>query len=98
MRVSRFFVCVVLSALAGLAPCAFGQQVGITMNSSEPYVMNGIYVGPYNATVNGQSAQIICDDFADDTYLNQSWTANVTTFSNLTSWRSRCGASSTPTR
>jgi len=47
--------------------------------------MNGVYVGAYNATVNGQSAQIICDDFSDDTYLNESWTANVTNFSKLTS-------------
>ena len=63
-----------------------------------PYSMNGVYVGPYNATVNGQTSHIICDDFADDTYSNESWTANVTTFSNLGSsntpmWSSKLGAS-----
>jgi len=75
-----------LAMLLFLVPCALGQgSVGITMNSGGPYVMNGVYVGPYTATVNGQSSQIICDDWSDDTYLNESWTANVTNFSNLSS-------------
>ena len=73
-------------ALLCFVPCAFGQgSVSINMNSGGPYTMNGVYVGAYSATINGQAAQIICDDFAHDTYLNESWTANVTTFSNLTS-------------
>ena len=79
-----------LAMLLLVAPFAFGQgSVGINMNNGGPYVMNGVYVGAYNATVNGQSSKIICDDFSDDTYLNESWTANVTSFSNL-------GSSKTP--
>ncbi len=80
-------------AMAGLvlcfAPCAFGQgQVDITLTSAGSNVMNGVYVGPYNATVNGTPTQIICDDFVDDSYVGESWTANVTTMSNLngTKW------------
>jgi len=77
-------------AILCCVPCAFGQgSVGITLTSGGPYVMNGIYVGPYTGSVNGQSTQIICDDFKDDSFINESWTANVTNFSNL-------GSSSTP--
>src|SRR5271154_5705804 len=89
-RVNRGLLGGGLAMMLLLAPCAFGQgSVGISMSSGGPYVMNGVYVGPYSATVNGQSSQIICDDFADDTYLNESWTANVTSFSNV-------GSSKTP--
>jgi hypothetical protein len=82
-----------------LVPCAFGQgSVSIHMNSGGPYAMNGVDVGPYSATVNGQSTQIICDDFADNTYLNESWTANVTNFtnvgtSNVPMWTSKTNSS-----
>lgn len=46
-------------------------------------VLANIYVGPYVATINGVSTQVICDDFYDATYLNESWTANVSSVSNL---------------
>ena len=84
---NRFLGLVGLALLLfSFAPFAFGQgSVNITLTSGGPYVMNGVYVGPYSATVNGQSAQIICDDFAHDSYLNESWTANVTNLSNLAS-------------
>jgi len=85
-RTNRGLLGVGLAMLLFLVPCAFGQgSVDITLTSGGPYVMNGVYVGPYTGTVNGQSAQIICDDFSHDSYLNESWTANVTDFSNLAS-------------
>lgn len=71
------------------APLALGQgQVNISLTSAGNNVMDGVYVGPYTATVNGQSTQIICDDFVDDSYVGESWTANVTTLANLngTKW------------
>jgi hypothetical protein len=75
-------------AILAVGPSAFGQQVNITLTSAGNNVMNGVYVGPYNATINGASTQIICDDFGDNSYNNESWTANVTTISNLngTKW------------
>jgi len=86
------------SLLLFLTPCAFGQgSVNINLTSGGPYVMNGVYVGPYSATVNGQSTQIICDDFSHDSYVGESWTANVTNFSNYngtgTLWSSLSNAS-----
>jgi hypothetical protein len=78
-----------MAAVLCFVPCLFGQgQVNITLTSAGNNVMNGVYVGPYTATVNGTSTQIICDDFVDDSYVGESWTANVTTLSNLngTKW------------
>ena len=45
--------------------------------------LGNVYVGPYQGTINGVSTPIICDDFFDDSYLNEAWTATVSTFSNL---------------
>jgi hypothetical protein len=64
-------------------------QANMNLTSGGSYVMNGIYVGPYSGTANGQPIQIICDDFSDDSYLNESWTASVTDLSNV-------GSSTTP--
>jgi len=45
---------------------------------------SGVYVDPYTATVGGvQGLSVICDDWANNTYQNESWTANVTTVSSL---------------
>jgi hypothetical protein len=86
---SRFSARLIAVALLCFGPYAFAQgSAGITVTSPGNNVMNGVYVGPYNATVNGVSTQVICDDFPDETYPNESWTANVTTISNLsgTKW------------
>ncbi len=77
----------------GFGPWAFGQTANITLTSPGSNVMNGVYVGPYFATVNGVSTPIICDDFADETYNNESWTANVHTTSNLSGTKWGTGAS-----
>jgi hypothetical protein len=55
--------------------------------------MDGVYVGAYTATINGVSTQVVCDDYADDSYLNESWSASVTNSSSLgsTKWQSPSG-------
>jgi len=46
----------------------------------------GIYTSPYSGDVNGGSTiPVICDDFADNSYVPESWTAYVTQASSLTS-------------
>ncbi|MEO7145901.1 MAG: hypothetical protein ABI165_20600 [Bryobacteraceae bacterium] len=44
-------------------------------------VMAGIYVGPYYAYINnnGVSTPVICDDFADESFLPDTWTADIFT-------------------
>src|SRR3984957_9301114 len=82
MRMSRNLWLAMVAAVLCFAPCALGQ-VNITLTSAGNNVMNGVFVGPYNATVNGVSTQIICDDFVDDSYVGESLSANVTTMANL---------------
>jgi hypothetical protein len=73
-------------ALLCLAPSAFAQSsVDMTLTSAGNNVLGGVYVGTYTATINGVSTQVICDDWADESYVNESWTAAVTNFSNLSS-------------
>jgi len=73
-----------------LAPIAFAQtSVSLTGVAGQTY--DGIYVSPYYATVGGVSnVPVVCDDFADESYLGSTWNATVTPFSNInssnTSW------------
>jgi len=54
------------------------------------YYMGAVYVDPYTATINGVSGvAVICDDFLDETYLNESWNANVLDVANVTSTSSQ---------
>jgi len=46
----------------------------------------GVYTSPYTGTINGGSTiNVICDDFVDNSYVPESWTAYVTSLSSLTS-------------
>jgi hypothetical protein len=58
-----------------------GVTPGIVWGSSY-----GIYTSPYSGNINGGSTiPLICDDFADNSYLPESWTAYATQLSSLTS-------------
>lgn len=39
--------------------------------------LGDVYVDPYTATVGGVSTTVICDDWSDNTYTGETWTANV---------------------
>jgi len=70
-------------ALLCLAPCAYASS-SLTMTGAGNNVMGNVYVGPYYATVNGAAnTPVICDDFADDTYIGSSWNYTPNTFSTL---------------
>jgi hypothetical protein len=45
--------------------------------------LGGVYIGPYTAEDNstGNLFKVICDDFVADTYIGESWTANVSSLS-----------------
>ena len=85
------------AALLLMMPLAFGQnQVDLVLQNGGNYTMDGVYVGPYNATQsvnNGpaQNVQIICDDFKDEVVPGESWTANVVSFSTLANTGSTAG-------
>jgi hypothetical protein len=70
-------------ALLCIAPCAFAGST-LTMTGAGNNVMDGVYVGPYYATVNGvANTAVICDDFADESYIGHSWNYTANNFSSL---------------
>jgi hypothetical protein len=74
---------VVALALMCFAPCAFADS-SLTMTGAGSNVMEGVYVGPYYATVNGAAnTPVICDDFADESYIGSSWNYTANNFSTL---------------
>jgi PEP-CTERM motif-containing protein len=83
VTVKRFAgICVLFLAL--LAPAvANATTVNMTLTGAGSNVMGGVYIGPYTALIDGQTFQVICDDFLSDTYLGESWTANVLGFSQV---------------
>ncbi len=86
----RSFWWLAVVAMMGLAPCSFAQdQDGIQVDLTGTgigYVYDSVYVSPYTATVNGApNTQVICDDFSDESYLGQPWSANTTMLSGLSS-------------
>ncbi|MGB7759244.1 MAG: hypothetical protein WBL61_05415 [Bryobacteraceae bacterium] len=51
-------------------------QVTMTLTGvGEGFVMGGVYVSPYVATINGVTTYVICDDFATDVSLGETWQA-----------------------
>jgi hypothetical protein len=70
-------------ALVCFAPCAFANS-SLTMTGAGNNVMGGVFVGPYYATVNGvANTPVICDDFADESYIGNSWSFTANNFSTL---------------
>ncbi len=82
-----------LAVILGVWPPAFGATANLSLTSGGPYVLDGVYVGPYTGTINGNTVQIICDDFADDTYVNESWEAVLSHYDTLSSVKWDPGAS-----
>jgi hypothetical protein len=71
-------------ALLCFVPGAFATSGSLTLTGAGTNVMNGVYVGPYYATVNGvQNTPVICDDFADDSVVGHTWNYNTNNFSTL---------------
>jgi hypothetical protein len=65
----------------------------LTLTNAGTNISGGVYIGPYTATIDGKSFQVICDDFASETYLYESWNAST---SMLTDYSGKF-ASKTPT-
>jgi hypothetical protein len=65
---------------------ALADQLQVTGvgGDSAPY---GVYVGPYQVSVNGTTSSLICDDYATDINLNYSWTATANLGSDFTSMK-----------
>src|SRR5271165_2258763 len=81
-----------LARKAGLAGVALVISIGTSgiagaanmkLTGAGNNVLDGVFIGPYTVTIDGKPTLVICDDFADDTYMNETWGANMSTVSNL---------------
>ncbi|MGD1102095.1 MAG: hypothetical protein ABSA59_08505 [Terriglobia bacterium] len=73
-------------ALLCFASSALADTVNVTYTGPGGNNLGGVYVYPYNLSINGApSTPAICDDFVDDIYGGESWTAKLNTFSAVTS-------------
>jgi hypothetical protein len=75
--------CLSIGVLLFAGHSAFAESVTITLTSAGGVAMGGVYVNPYTARVDGVSTTVICDDFADDTYVNETWQATTTSYADL---------------
>ncbi|HTW22877.1 MAG TPA: PEP-CTERM sorting domain-containing protein [Candidatus Baltobacteraceae bacterium] len=70
--------------ISALPSRADGVSMTLTGVSSGGYNIDGVYTSPYTATVGGAAnTPVICDDFADDSYIGESWSATVSTVADL---------------
>lgn len=83
-------------ALALLTSITVGAQTTTTFNLTgvQGESLAGVYTSPYLGNVGGTpdpnsnpatTIPVICDDFSDNSYLPESWTANVTTLATIDS-------------
>ena len=76
MRITsgKFWLGLAVAALC-IAPSALADT-SITLTGAGSNPVDGVYVGPYYATVNGVvNTPVICDDFSDEVFVGESWSA-----------------------
>jgi hypothetical protein len=83
-HLKRSFLFLTLCSFAG-AGLATAQNFQLTGTGSN-IVLDNVYISPYTATVNGvTNTPVICDDFADEVFINETWTATSGTVGSSTS-------------
>lgn len=83
-------VALVLSALGASLAWATPPNFQLTLagngtSTGNGYVLDGIYISPYTAVVNGVSTLVICDDFTHDVALGETWQVTTSTVASLAS-------------
>lgn len=74
----------VAALLLAVAPTALADTSMVLTGVGSGNVLDGAYVGPYTATVGGvANTPVICDDYEDDSYIPESWSAYASTFPGL---------------
>lgn len=68
------------------AVSAKADTVTVYFNGSYDFADHGVGIPPYGGTVNGQSAEFYCVDYAHDIYANTSWQATVTQLSSTANY------------
>jgi len=89
-RLRRYGYVMIVAVLVS-ASAAFAQQTSVVLtgtgnNTVEWGSSVGVYVDPYTATVGGvPNTTVICDDWSNNSYVGESWTANVTNLTAVSS-------------
>jgi len=65
--------------LLAAAATASANTVTLTLTSGGTDTMGGVYVGPYSFTGSAGTLHLICDDYNDEVWLGETWTANTST-------------------
>lgn len=71
--------------LLASSPLVAGQPTvsfGIT-GAGSGGTLDGIFTSPYQGTINNSAVNVICDDFANNSYVPENWTAYVTSLSSI---------------
>jgi len=77
----KYWYLTAVALLVFASASSFAQTTTVAnANVGNATVVGNVYVDPYTATVGGvNSTYVICDDWSDNTYIGESWTANVGT-------------------
>lgn len=73
--------------LLGTSANASATNVNVQLTGVNGVSQDGVYVDPYYGSTNSNPTILVCDDFTHNTTIGESWTATVSTFSNLSAVR-----------
>jgi len=68
-----------VAALLLFASASFAQTTLTLTTAGDGATVGDVYVDPYTATIGPSSVPVICDDWSNNTYIQETWTANVAT-------------------
>lgn len=93
VRSALFASACILAFVAATATNSLANTVTVKLTGVNGAVQGGVYVDPYSGTINGSSPlTLVCDDFAHETRIGESWTATVSDFSDLSGARFQQGS------
>lgn len=82
-----FYLAALVIASFGVARTAQANTVTLQLAAVNTATQGGYAVGPATGLVNGTPITIVCDDFAHHVALGQTWTATISTFTDLSKAR-----------
>ena len=76
-----------LIASFGASLIAYADPVTMQLTGVNSATQGGFHVGPVQGTANGTPITMVCNDFAHHVSVGQTWTATISTFSDLSGTR-----------
>jgi len=80
---TRSLLLAVVAAVICIAPGAKADSLSLTGVAPNQDSFAGVYVGPYQVTVNGTSTPLICDDFSAESFVGETWQATAVNLASL---------------